>query len=683
MSDNPLFDVEQLPPFSKIQAGHVEPAIDRLLTDARTALSAQLAGLSEPSWKTLVEPIESRDDQLNKAWSPVSHLHAVCNNDDLRKAYSAGVAKLTEYGTELGQNKDLFNAYQALATAPEFGNLNCAQQRSVNDAIRNFKLAGVDLPEDKQEMYGEIKNRLSELSTAFSNNVMDATQGWYKHIAESTELAGLPQSQLDSAGQQAKGKSLEGYIVTLDIPSYFAVMQYADNRVLREEIYRAYVSRASASSFCLDDSKGPWDNGPLIEEILSLRHQLAQLLGFNNYAERSIATKMASATEEVVDFLTELANKTRPVAEQDLAELKAFASANGLQDELQAWDLAYYGEKLKQEQYSVSQEELRQYFPAAKVQQGLFTIVNKLYGIDVVAEEGFDTWHEDVELYRVEKDGDVIARFYFDIYARENKRGGAWMDECRVRRINNGKLQLPVAYLVCNFTPPIGDKPSLLTHDEVTTLFHEFGHGLHHMLTKVDVAAVSGINGVPWDAVELPSQFMENWCWQGEALAMISSHHETGEPLPGDLLRKLLAAKNFQAGMQMLRQIEFSLFDFLLHQNYNADHPEDPQKVLDRIRKNIAVVTPPVFNKFQNGFSHIFSGGYAAGYYSYKWAEVLSADAFSKFEEEGIFNQRTGRRFLENILEKGGSQDIAELYKKFRGRQSNIDALLRHNGITA
>jgi len=683
MSDNPLFDVEQLPPFSKIQAGHVEPAIDRLLTDARTALSAQLAGLSEPSWKTLVEPIESRDDQLNKAWSPVSHLHAVCNNDDLRKAYSAGVAKLTEYGTELGQNKDLFNAYQALATAPEFGNLNCAQQRSVNDAIRNFKLAGVDLPEDKQEMYGEIKNRLSELSTAFSNNVMDATQGWYKHIAESTELAGLPQSQLDSAGQQAKGKSLEGYIVTLDIPSYFAVMQYADNRVLREEIYRAYVSRASASSFCLDDSKGPWDNGPLIEEILSLRHQLAQLLGFNNYAERSIATKMASATEEVVDFLTELANKTRPVAEQDLAELKAFASANGLQDELQAWDLAYYGEKLKQEQYSVSQEELRQYFPAAKVQQGLFTIVNKLYGIDVVAEEGFDTWHEDVELYRVEKDGDVIARFYFDIYARENKRGGAWMDECRVRRINNGKLQLPVAYLVCNFTPPISDKPSLLTHDEVTTLFHEFGHGLHHMLTKVDVAAVSGINGVPWDAVELPSQFMENWCWQGEALAMISSHHETGEPLPGDLLRKLLAAKNFQAGMQMLRQIEFSLFDFLLHQNYNADHPEDPQKVLDRIRKNIAVVTPPVFNKFQNGFSHIFSGGYAAGYYSYKWAEVLSADAFSKFEEEGIFNQRTGRRFLENILEKGGSQDIAELYKKFRGRQSNIDALLRHNGITA
>lgn len=682
MIDNPLFDVEQLPPFSKIQADHVEPAIDQLLSDARTALSKQLSGLEKPSWATLVEPIESRDDQLNKAWSPVSHLHAVCNNDELRTAYSAGVAKLTEYGTELGQNKDLFNAYQALASSPEFASLNCAQQRSVNDAIRNFKLAGVDLAEDKQDQYGEIKTRLSELSTAFSNNVMDATQGWYKHIKESAELAGLPQSQLDSAGQQAKGKSLEGYIVTLDIPSYFAVMQYADNRALREEIYRAYVSRASASSFCLEGAQGPWDNSPLIEEILSLRHQLAQLLGFNNYAERSIATKMASTTEEVVNFLSELANKTRPVAEQDLAELKAFANANGLQDELQAWDLAYYGEKLKQEQYSVSQEELRQYFPAAKVQQGLFTIVNKLYGIDVIAEEDFDSWHEDVELYRVEKDGEVIARFYFDIYARENKRGGAWMDECRVRRINNGKLQLPVAYLVCNFTAPIGDKPSLLTHDEVTTLFHEFGHGLHHMLTKVDVAAVSGINGVPWDAVELPSQFMENWCWQGEALAIISSHHETAEPLPDDLLNKLLAAKNFQAGMQMLRQIEFSLFDFLLHQDYNAENPEDPQKVLDRIRKKIAVVTPPAFNKFQNGFSHIFSGGYAAGYYSYKWAEVLSADAFSKFEEEGIFNQHTGQSFLENILEKGGSEDIAELYQMFRGRQSSIDALLRHNGIT-
>lgn len=683
MSDNPLFDVDQLPPFSKIQADHVEPAIDRLLADARTALSKQLAGLENPSWDTLVGPIESRDDQLNKAWSPVSHLHAVCNNDELRKAYSAGVAKLTEYGTELGQNKDLFNAYQALASGPEFSSLNCAQQRSVNDAIRNFKLAGVDLAEEEQGKYGEIKTRLSELSTAFSNNVMDATQGWYKHILESAELAGLPQSQLDSAGQQAKGKSLEGYIVTLDIPSYFAVMQYADNRALREEIYRAYVSRASVSSFCLDDSKGPWDNGPLIEEILSLRHQLAKLLGFSNYAERSIATKMASTTDEVVNFLMELANKTRPVAEQDLVDLKAFASDNGLQGELQAWDLAYYGEKLKQEQYSVSQEELRQYFPAAKVQQGLFTIVNKLYGIDVIAEEDFDAWHEDVELYRVEKEGEVIARFYFDIYARENKRGGAWMDECRVRRINNGELQLPVAYLVCNFTPPIGDKPSLLTHDEVTTLFHEFGHGLHHMLTKVDVAAVSGINGVPWDAVELPSQFMENWCWQGEALAMISSHHETGEPLPDTLLSKLLAAKNFQAGMQMLRQIEFSLFDFLLHQNYKAEQPQDPQQVLNQIREDIAVVTPPAFNKFQNGFSHIFSGGYAAGYYSYKWAEVLSADAFSRFEEDGIFDQRAGQSFLENILQKGGSQDIAELYKKFRGRQSNIDALLRHNGITA
>ncbi|MCV6614466.1 MAG: M3 family metallopeptidase [Cellvibrionaceae bacterium] len=681
MSDNPLLQDAVLPLFSKIKPEHIVPAVDTLLAEARAELASQLAGLDEISYASLVAPIEARGDRINKAWSPVSHMHSVVNSDELRAAYSACIGKLSDYSTEFGQNTELYRAYQQLAASEGFKQLSQAQQQAVENAIRDFTLAGVGLNDGDKAEFARINSRLSELSTQFANNVMDATQGWYKHIADAAELDGLPQSQLDNARALAEQKGLGGFVISLDIPSYLPLMQYAHKRELREECYRAYVSRASAQSLRIDSTAGPWDNSPLIDEILALRAQLAKLLGFNNYAERSIATKMVAKTGEITEFLRELATKSRKFAEADLAELEAFAHADGHSGELAAWDLAYFSEKLKQAKYNISQEELRQYFPAPKVIAGLFGIVKTLFGVDIKAERGADSWHPDVQFFRLERDGELIAHCYLDLYARDKKRGGAWMDECRERRQTDAGLQLPVAYLVCNFTPPLDGKPSLLSHDEVTTLFHEFGHGLHHMLTGVDVAAVSGINGVPWDAVELPSQFLENWCWQSEAIPLISGHYQSGEPLPEAMLEKLLAAKNYQAGMQMLRQIEFALFDFLLHLNYDPASPQEPQAVLDEVRKQVAVVIPPAFNKFQNSFSHIFAGGYAAGYYSYKWAEVLSADAFEKFEQDGIFNAATGQSFLQNILQMGGSVDIAELFTRFRGRAPKLDALLRHNGM--
>ncbi|MCV6624485.1 MAG: M3 family metallopeptidase [Cellvibrionaceae bacterium] len=681
MSDNPLLQDAVLPLFSKIKPEHIVPAVDTLLAEARAELASQLAGLDEISYASLVAPIEARGDRINKAWSPVSHMHSVVNSDELRAAYSACIGKLSDYSTEFGQNTELYRAYQQLAASEGFKQLSQAQQQAVENAIRDFTLAGVGLNDGDKAEFARINSRLSELSTQFANNVMDATQGWYKHIADAAELDGLPQSQLDNARALAQQKGLGGFVISLDIPSYLPLMQYAHKRELREECYRAYVSRASAQSLRIDSTAGPWDNSPLIDEILALRAQLAKLLGFNNYAERSIATKMVAKTGEITEFLRELATKSRNFAEADLAELEAFAHADGHSGELAAWDLAYFSEKLKQAKYNISQEELRQYFPAPKVIAGLFGIVKTLFGVDIKAERGADSWHPDVQFFRLERDGELIAHCYLDLYARDKKRGGAWMDECRVRRQTDAGLQLPVAYLVCNFTPPLDGKPSLLSHDEVTTLFHEFGHGLHHMLTGVDVAAVSGINGVPGDAVQLPSQFLENWCWQSEAIPLISGHYQSGEPLPEAMLEKLLAAKNYQAGMQMLRQIEFALFDFLLHLNYDPASPQEPQAVLDEVRKQVAVVIPPAFNKFQNSFSHIFAGGYAAGYYSYKWAEVLSADAFEKFEQDGIFNAATGQSFLQNILQMGGSVDIAELFTRFRGRAPKLDALLRHNGM--
>jgi oligopeptidase A len=679
---NPLLVSHRIPPFKTIQAEHVVPAITSLIDSCRQGMNATLENLTTPTWASLVQVLEQQGDKLEQAWSPVSHINAVLNSEAIRQAYTESVKALTEYGTEVGQNAALCQAYQQLADSDEYAQLNTAQQKTIDNALRDFRLAGVALGDEKKQRYGEIKSRLSELSTQFSNNVLDATQSWHKHIVDSKDLVGLPESALAQAEQAAKQKDLKGYVITLDFPSYIAVMMHADNSELRREVYTAFATRASSEGKKSDGSSAAeWNNSELINETLSLRHELAQLLGFDNYAERSLATKMAEDCDQVIGFLSDLAAKSLPVAKRDYAELEAFAEKEYAVKQLNAWDLTYYSEKLRQAVYAISQEELRSYFPAETVTAGMFAVVKRLYNIDVIEEQGVDIWQTDVRYFRIEKNGQEIASFYLDIFARENKRGGAWMADCRVRRQTPVGLQKPVAFLTCNFTPPVGDVPSLLTHNEVTTLFHEFGHGLHHMLTQVDVAAVSGINGVPWDAVELPSQFLENWCWEPEVIPMISSHYESGEALPKELLDKMLAAKNFQSGMQMVRQLEFSLFDFRLHREYSAEQPTDVQSLLNDIRQQVAVVAPPVFNKFQNGFSHIFAGGYAAGYYSYKWAEVLSADAYARFEEEGIFNVDTGRSFLEEILEMGGSQEPMALFVKFRGREPNVDALLRHCGI--
>jgi len=586
--------------------------------------------------------------------------------------------KLSQYWTELGQNKGLYEAFKAIHDRDDFAQLSQPQKKVIEDNLRDFKLSGIALPEAEQKRFGELKQRLSELTTRFSENVLDATGGWQKLLDSEDDLAGLPAMSLAAAKQMAEAKELDGWLVTLDFPSYLAVMTHADNRELRREMYEAFSTRASDQG----PNAGKWDNSEVMTEILTLRQELATLLGFNHYGEYSLATKMAETPEQVIGFLTDLAVKSKVVAQRDYDELAAYAKAQGV-DDPQAWDLTYYGEKLKQEKYSVSQEALRPYFPMPKVLDGLFTVAGKLFDIQISEVAEFDSWHNDARLFEVSRGGQLIARFFLDPYARDKKRGGAWMDDCRVRRrLDDGALQLPVAYLVCNFNAPVGDDPALLTHDEVTTLFHEFGHGLHHMLTQIEEADVSGINGVAWDAVELPSQFLENWCWEPEALALISGHYQSGESLPQAMLDKMLAAKNYQSGMMMVRQLEFALFDFRLHMEYDAGKTQ-VQTVLDEVRQQVAVVQPPAFNRFQHGFSHIFAGGYAAGYYSYKWAEVLSADAFSRFEEEGIFNEQTGADFRHAILEQGGSREPMALFVEFRGREPQVDALLRHSGITA
>jgi oligopeptidase A len=544
--------------------------------------------------------------------------------------------------------------------------------------LRDFHLSGVDLAADKQARYKEISQQLSKLASQFEENLMDATNAWQKVITDVEQLQGLPESALAQAKQSAEAEGKEGWLISLQFPSYLAVMTYADNRELRREHYQAYSTRASDQSPDADK----WDNSEAMEQILALRHEKAQLLGFNNYAEYSLATKMADSTDTVVNFLEDLAEKSLGQAQRDLDELRQFAaSEHGLED-LQAWDIGYYSEKMRQHFYQLSQEQVKAYFPVSRVLPGLFAIVEKLYGLQISPITEFDSWHPDAHFYQIiDKDQQPRGRFYLDLYARAKKRGGAWMDDCVGRKKTADGIQHPVAYLVCNFTPPTGDQPALLTHDEVETLFHEFGHGLHHMLTQIDHLGVSGINGVEWDAVELPSQFMENWCWEKEALALISGHYQTGEALPDELFAKMLAAKNFQAGMMMVRQLEFSLFDFKIHQDYDPAQGGRIYQTLQSIRDRVAVVKPPVFNRFAHSFSHIFAGGYAAGYYSYKWAEVLSADAFSLFEENGIFDRATGEAFLHNVLEQGGSSEAMSLFKNFRGREPKIDALLRHNGI--
>ncbi|WP_373187661.1 oligopeptidase A [Halopseudomonas sp.] len=677
MMSNPLLQPYDLPPFSSIRAEHVKPAIEQVLADSRALLANLLDNPPQKwTWATLIEPLDEMGERLSRAWSPVGHLNAVMNTPELREAYNSCLPLLSEFNTELGQNQKLFEAYSQIFESKDFASLDQAQQTIIEHALRDFRLSGIALPQAQQKRYGELKLRLSDLQSRFSNNVMDATQAWSRHITDASVLDGLPESAMAQARHAAQGKELDGWLINLEFPSYFAVMTYAHDRALREEVYTAYCTRASDQG----PHAGEHDNGPLIDEILGLRQELAELLDYANYAELSLATKMAKSTDQVVGFLRDLALRSKPFAEQDLQALRNFAAEQGCVD-LQSWDVGYFSEQLRQHRYAISQEELKPYFPIDKVLQGMFGVVEKLYAIELRETQDFDRWHPDARLFEVIENGQVTGQFFLDLYARSHKQGGAWMDGCRDRRrLPGGALQRPIAHLVCNFTPAVGGKPALLTHDEVTTLFHEFGHGLHHLLTQVDYPAASGINGVAWDAVELPSQFMENWCWEPEGLALVSGHYETGAALPRDLLDKMLAARNFQSGLGMLRQIEFSLFDFLLHRH--EEPGQNAQQVLDKVRDEVAVLRPPAFNRFQNSFGHIFAGGYAAGYYSYKWAEVLSADAFSRFEEEGVLNTDTGRAFRDNILARGGSREPMELFVAFRGREPKIDALLRHSGLS-
>ncbi|WP_421319712.1 oligopeptidase A [Aeromonas veronii] len=679
--NNPLLTMDSLPPFSQIKPEQVQPAVIQAIADCKQKISDVLAQRDPHTWDSLIAPLEEVNDRLSRIWSPVSHLNSVLNSEALREAHDACLPLLSEFQTYVGQHEGLYQAYLALSQSDDFPLLSGAQRKEIQNTLRDFRLSGIGLPAEAQQRYGEIQARLSELASRFSNNVLDATQGWHKLVTDEAELAGLPDSVRAAARQMAELKGKEGWLFTLDIPSYLPVMMYADNRELRAEMYEAFTTRASDQG----PNAGKWDNSAIMSELLTLRRELAQLLGFANYAELSLATKMADKTEQVVSFLTDLAAKSLPQGKAELEEIRAFAAEQHAQSELAAWDLAYYAEKLKQHKFSISDEQLRPYFPASKVVKGLFEVVKRVFGMKVRERLGIDTWHPDVRFYDIfDADDELRGSFYLDLYAREHKQGGAWMDVCLGRRYRqDGSLQKPVAYLTCNFNGPVDGKPALFTHNEVVTLFHEFGHGIHHMLTRIDVAGVAGINGVAWDAVELPSQFLENWCWESEALAFISGHYETGEPLPADLLEKMLTARNFQAAMQMLRQLEFALFDFRLHQEFDPANPAQLPALLDEVRSQVAVMKPPAFNRFQHSFSHIFAGGYAAGYYSYKWAEVLSADAFSRFEEEGIFNPATGQSFLKNILEKGGSKAPMELFRAFRGREPKVDALLRHSGIAA
>ncbi len=675
---NALLNPPALPVFAELVPEAVEPAIDQLLA-AHRARIAELAAQTQPTWATLAAPLETLDDRLNAAWSPVSQINAVMNSDAWRAAYNACIPKLSAFGTEVGQNEDLFRAWQALRQSSGFTSLSPAQQRAVENALRDFRLSGIGLPAEQKQRFAEVSEQLSRLTSQFADQVLDATQAWSLTLTDSGRLAGLPENALSLLRSLAEGAGEAGWRVTLDMPSYLAVMTHARDRELREQVYTAYATRASEQG----PQAGQFDNGPLISQILALRQEQAELLGFPHYAALSLEPKMAESVEQVVAFLLDLARKARPGAERDLAELRAFAVAELGIGDLQPWDVTYAAEQLKQQRYALSQEDLKPYFPAPRVIDGLFAVAQRLFGVSIVPAPELETYHPDVTAWAVQENGETRAWFYLDLYARARKRGGAWMADARVRRRrDDGSLQLPIAFLTGNFNPPVDGRPALLSHDEVTTLFHEFGHGIHHMLTEVEVAAVSGINGVAWDAVELPSQFMENWCWTPEGLALISGHVDSGEKLPQALLDRLLAARNFQSGLMTLRQLEFSLFDLEIHRRPGIDFA-GMLKVLDEVRDTTSLLRPPAWNRFPCSFTHIFAGGYAAGYYSYKWAEVLSADAFSAFEREGVFNADTGRRFRQAILAQGGSRPAAELFREFMGRDPSPDALLRHTGLLA
>ncbi|WP_282278349.1 M3 family metallopeptidase [Stenotrophomonas sp. PS02297] len=675
MNANPLLDFSGLPHFDAIRPAHVTPAIDALLAAAEAAVKAAET-VAPVSWETFVVPLDDATEQLYRAWGQVAHLQAVADTPELREAYNANLPKISRFGSAMAQNPALYAQYKALAAAPEAADFDEARRRVLDNALRDFRLGGAELAEADKARFAQIQQELSALSAKFSQNVLDATDAFALYVEDEAGLAGLPADVLANARAAAQKEGREGWKLTLHMPCYLPVQTYADNRALRETLYRAHAVRAS------EFGDAALDNGGNIDRILALRTELAALLGFDSYAEYSIATKMATDAGQVLGFLRDLAARARPYAQRDRAELEAFARDELGMDDLQAWDLAYASEKLKQARYSYSEQEVKQYFTEPKVLAGLFGVIERLYGLKVQPDDA-PVWHEEVRFYRlVDAGGALVGQFYMDLYAREGKRGGAWMDDCRNRRVTAAGVQTPLVYLVCNFGRGSDGRPATFSHDEVTTVFHEMGHGLHQLLTRVGELAVAGINGVEWDAVELPSQFMENFCWEWEQVQAMTAHVDTGAQLPRALFDRMLAARNYQSGMFTVRQLEFGLFDMLLHSQYQPAQ-ESVLQLLERVRGEVAVNFPPDWNRFPHQFSHIFAGGYAAGYYSYKWAEVLSADAYAAFEEAPEQVAETGARFRDEVLSRGGSRSAAGNFRAFRGRDPRIDALLRHSGMAS
>ncbi len=679
---SPLLELSGLPRFDAIQPAHVEPAVRSLLEALRTTVERLQDDPAAPTWDNFVEPMENDSERLGRAWGVAAHMHSVMDTPEWREAYNVMLPEVTRFYAELGQNLKLFEKYKAIANGPEYAALSPARRRIIDNELRGFRLSGAELPDDQKPRFQAIQEEMASLGAKFSENLLDATNAFSHVVTLESELSGLPADDIAAAREAAGKAGIEGWKFSLRMPSYLPVMQYADNRALRETLYRAYATRAAEIDNCY--SKPEWNNGPLISQILALRAEEARMLGYRHFADVSLVPKMAESTEQVLGFLRELAVKAKPFAERDLAELKAFAKDELGLDPLEPWDVAYASEKLRVACYAFSEQEVKEYLPEPKVLQGLFGVVEKLYQVAIKPDTG-PVWHPDVRFFRIERDGQLIGQFYLDLYARDTKKGGAWMDSAITRRRISSGIETPVAYLVCNFSGPVGGKPATFSHDDVITLFHETGHGLHHLLTRVDDLAVSGIHGVEWDAVELPSQFMENFCWEWDVVREMTAHADTGAPLPKELFDKMLAAKNFQSGMGTVRQLEFSLFDLLLHMDFDPAN-QHVMDLLAEVRKEVAVMVPPAWHRFPNSFSHIFAGGYAAGYYSYKWAEVLSADAFAAFEENGrpkgsVLDAETGERFWNEILAVGGSRPALESFKAFRGREPQVDALLRHSGM--
>jgi len=677
---NPLLDFSGLPRFNAIRAEHVQPAIEQLMAEGRAAVEAAVAQTVPPTWDNFVRPLDDAGERLSRAWGQVSHLNLVMNSPELRDVYNAMLPVLTQYYTEQGQDERLYAKYKAIRAGSEYSQLSAAQKKTLENELRDFRLSGAELPEAEKARFKAVQEELSTGSSRFNDNVLDATNDFALYITDEHQLAGLPADVKQVAKEAAEKDGKPGWKLTLHMPCYLPVMQYADHRPLREQLYRAYVTRASDQS--LSDKAKDWDNTANIRSLLKLRRESATLLGFNNFAELSLATKMARTPADVTGFLRELGAKAKPYAERDMKELTDFARRELNMTDVQAWDVGYLSEKLRVARYAFSDQEVKQYFPEPAVMEGMFRVVKSIFGIEVRPASA-ETWHADARFFDVLNEaGERIGQFFIDLYARDMKRGGAWMDDALSRRRKGAEVQIPVAYLNCNFSAPVGGKPALFTHDEVSTLFHEFGHGLHHLLTQIDELAVSGISGVEWDAVELPSQFMENFCWEWEVLKHMTKHVDSGEPLPRALFDKMLAAKNFQNGMGFVRQLEFALFDMRLHSDFNPDNG-DMMSLLAEVRREVSVVKPPEWNRFPHQFSHIFGGGYAAGYYSYKWAEVLSADAYAAFEEHpgGVLNREVGRKFQLEVLGAGGARPAMESFKAFRGREPSTEALIRHNGM--